>query len=115
MVTLVNDIGIDLQPAKSPAVVQVEERRPLVQCGALDGFSACGRQLVMQVTNQIASFRNITVHVRHRGESIFELALFGHEVSTFIRRLATDFGLLVENFVSKNTSGWSLHILDTKW
>lgn len=53
------------------------------------------------------------MHVRHRGESIFELALFGYEVSTFIRRLATDFGLLLENFGSKNSSGWSLRILDT--
>jgi len=107
MVTLVNDIRIDLQPAKSPAVVQFEEVQTMVQSGSLDGFSASGRQLVVQLTNQFARFRNITLHVRHRGESIF-----GYEVSAFLRRLATDFGLMIENFGSKNTSGWSLQIVD---
>ena len=89
VVDLVNDIGIDLGPDKREVAETTGPRAGLLQVGPLTGFSNIGQQAIIRLLNELGGIRNVTIHVKcpNEGENIYELALHGNEVSTFLRRL----------------------------
>ena len=115
VIEVVNDLGIvDMGPDKSEADEIAGPRTGLLQVGPLTGFSDIGQQAIIRLLNELGDIRNVTVHVKcpNEGENIYELALHGNEVSTFLRRLGGDLGLATVNFGSICVGGWKLEIVD---
>ncbi len=115
VIELVSDMGVDLGPDKSEAAETTGSRAGLLQVGPLTGFSNIGQQAMIRLLNELGDIRNVTIHVKgpNEGENIYELALHGNEVSTFLRRLGGDLGLATVNFGSVCVGGWKLDLVDS--